>query len=49
MWGGEAMIETASKDYNGEFLILLGVLVAGLILAEELIFATVQAKIIPYF
>ena len=43
------MTETASKDYNWELLILLGIIVAGLILAEELIFATVQAKIIPYF
>ena len=49
MQRGQAMTETASKDYNWELLILLGILVAGLILAEELIFAAVHAKIIPCF
>lgn len=41
------MTETTSKDYNWELLILLCIIVAGLIFAEELIFAVIGAGVIP--
>ena len=41
------MTENQSKDYNWDLLILLGIVVAGLILAEELIFAAMGAGVIP--